>query len=154
MNSIEVYEKKTLKLNNVISKEIGFESDPEIQSAERLLMAYIGDKELKPYGPLIIKMSIVYENGEISERKWMMVQVKQAPEAVEPPYGFTALLKAENCLMARYCGETRSLPMALTKLKVHAFETDITLSGDAYTIVTVRNKDGTIKADVFAEAVE
>jgi len=149
---IEITENKTLKLKNVLSKEIGFGTDADAQKAAYMFESYIKSKGFVPYGPSIIKAGVTYENGNPIQRKEMMVQLRQPPEKMESPYSFTELLRMENCLLARYRGDMLNLPMAYGKLQVYAFENNIDLKGDTFTIIIEQNENGII-ADVFAETV-
>jgi effector-binding domain-containing protein len=151
--AIEVAENKTLKLKNVLSKEIGFGDDAETRKAAYMFESYIKSRGFDPYGPTVVRASVTYENGRPVQRKEMMVQLRHVPDRIESPYSFTELLRAENCLMARYRGDAQSLQMAYGKLQVYAFENGIDLKGDSFTIVVEQNDSG-ILADVFAETVK
>ena len=149
---IEIAENKTLKLKNILYKEIGFGTDADTQKAAYMFESYIKSKGFVPYGPSIIKVSVIYENGKLLQKKEMMVQLRQVPDKIESPYSFTELLRIENCLLARYHGNMFNLPMAYSKLQVYAFENNIGLKGDTFTII-IEQKEGDITADVFAETV-
>jgi len=149
---IEIAEDKVLKLKNVLSRHIGSGDASETQKAAYMFESYAKSKGLKPYGPTIVKASVVYENGRPAQRSEMMVQLREAPDKIESPYSFTELLRVERCLLARYRGDVPNLPMAYGKLQVYAFEHGIDLKGDTFTIIIEQNEDG-ILADVFAEAI-
>ena len=146
---IEIAENKVLKLKNVLSKEFITGETAETQKSMHMFETYIRSKGLEPYGPMIIRSSVTFENGRPRERKEMMVQLRNAPDKVEPPYAFTESLRVEKCLLARYRGDAFNLPMAHGKIQVYAFEKEIDLAGETYTIVVEQNEKG-ILADVFA----
>jgi len=53
-------------------------------------------------------------------------------------------------LFSRYTEKEENLQFAYSKLQLHAFENEIKLKGDSYTVF-VENKDGKMVADVFME---
>lgn len=147
--NIEIVENKVLKLKNVLSKEFKSTGPEESQRSTYLFESYMKSKGLEPYGPLVIKVAMTYENGGPQEKRDIMVQLRNAPDTVEPPHTFMRSIRVENCLLARYRGELFNLPMASRKIQVYAFENDIDLSGDVYTAIVEQNEIG-ILADVFA----
>ena len=70
---------------------------------------------------------------------------------MDSPYYFDELIRVENCILARYRGDPNSVQMAYGKINVYAFENDIRLKGETYTVFVEQNENG-ILADVFAEA--
>jgi len=148
---IEIVTGKTLKLKNVLSKEIGSSESAEMQKAMHMFNSYMKSKKLTPYGPLIIYGKIAFENGTLVQRNRMMIQIRENPDRTESPYSFDELIRVENCIMARYRGDAASVQMAYGKINVHAFENDIQLKGETYTVFVEQNDDGRILADVFAE---
>ncbi|MCL2143278.1 MAG: hypothetical protein FWH44_03360 [Methanomassiliicoccaceae archaeon] len=145
---ITIVEDKVLKLKNVLSKELVSGDPAETQKSAHMFETYIRSKGLEPYGPMIIKTSVTFEDGRPRERKEIMVQIRDVPKKVEPPYAFTELLRVENCLLARYRGDTFNLPMAYGKMQVYAFEKEMDIAGETYTIVVEQNENS-ILADVF-----
>ena len=148
---IEIVTGKTLKLKNILSKEIGSSEGAEMQKAMHMFSAYIKSKKLTPYGPLVIYGKIAFENGSLVQRSRLMIQIREIPDKIESPYSFDELIRVENCIMARYRGDATSIQMAHGKINVHAFENDIQLKGETYTVFVEQNDDGRILADVFAE---
>jgi hypothetical protein len=146
---IEIVENKVLKLKNVLSKELVSGNPAETQRSMHMFETYIRSKDLEPYGPTIVRGTVIFDNGRPRERKEMMVQLRNVPSKVEPPHAFTESMRVENCMLARYKGEASGLPMAYGKMQVHAFEKEIDLVGETYTIVVGQDGDG-ILADVFA----
>ncbi|MCL1905363.1 MAG: hypothetical protein FWG19_04495 [Methanomassiliicoccaceae archaeon] len=151
---IEIVTGKTLKLKNVLSKEIGSQDGNETQKVMQMFSSYVKSKRLTPYGPMIIRSKVVFENGTLMQKSRMMIQLRETPDKVESPYYFDELIRVENCVMARYKGDVVSVQMAYGKINVYAFENDIRLRGETYTVFVEQNDDGTIMADVFAEAEE
>jgi len=147
---IEIAEGKTLKLKNVLSKEIGSQDGSEMQKAMHMFQSYMKSISLTPYGPVIIRSSVAFENGALIQRSRMMVQVRETPKAVDSPYYFDELIRVENCILARYRGDAGNVQMAYGKINVYAFENEIQLKGDTYTVFVEQNDNG-IMADVFIE---
>ena len=148
---IEIVVGKTLKLRNVVSKEIGQLDYNEMQKTMHMFSSYMRSKRLTPYGPTITHARVSFENGRLIQRSRIMVQVREIPERTEAPYSFDESIRVENCVMARYRGDAVSVQMAHGKINVFAFENDIRLKGDTYTVFVEQTPDGTILADVFAE---
>lgn len=152
MNTIEkitVRENKALKLNNVLIREIN-EKEDDFNKAIHMMESYIKSKGNSMVGPLITYSGVKIENDELKIIMKIIGQVKNPIHNVENPYRFETQLKVSNCLFARYREKEENLQMAYSKLQVHAFENEIKLKGDSYTIF-VDNKEGDIVADVFME---
>ena len=148
---IEIAAGKTLKLKNVLSKEIGSLENAEMQKTMHMFESYMKSKRLTPYGPVIIRSNTAFENELLVQRNRMMIQVRETPENTDSPYYFDELIRVERCIMARYRGEVASVHMAHGKISVYAFENDIRLKGETYTVFIEQSESG-ILADVFAEA--
>ena len=61
-----------------------------------------------------------------------------------------AVLRVKNCIFSRFKRNENKLKLAYDKINVVAFEEDIPLKGDSYTVF-VANNDGEMIADVFME---
>lgn len=46
----------------------------------------------------------------------MLIQIKQQPKGVSPPYDFKPQIKVEGAVMARFNGPMRDLSMAYSKI--------------------------------------
>jgi hypothetical protein len=69
---------------------------------------------------------------------------------VEAPYRTEALIRESDCLYTRFVGEEEHMQFAYNKLQLVAYEEDIPLRGDTYTVFVDRNdEDETVTADVF-----
>ena len=81
---------------------------------------------------------------------YMMQQATQMIPNMEPGYHMDAVLRVKNCLYSHYTGPMSHSQLATAKLQIMAFENDIKLTGDCYTIyVNQDDDDGVI--DVFME---
>ena len=153
MNSINIYENKTLKLQNVIVRRLDLESDDQnlFDSEINKISTYIQTHGANQIGPLIQYSKVeLDENNEPDINMQFMLQANNFIHNVEQPYRMESLLRVKNCLYARYNGPEDKLKFAYDKLGVYAFENDIELDGCNYTIYVDRNEEEeTMVADVF-----
>ena len=153
MNSINIYENKTLKLQNVIVLRLDLESDDQnlFDSEINKISTYIQTHGANQIGPLIQYSKVeLDENNEPDINMQFMLQANNFIHNVEQPYRMESLLRVKNCLYARYNGPEDKLKFAYDKLGVYAFENDIELDGCNYTIYVDRNEEEeTMVADVF-----
>jgi hypothetical protein len=147
---IEIVDGKTLKLNNVLSKETGTLDGDELAKALHMFDAYTKSKKLTPYGPMVMFSKTAFDGAKMSQRSKLMAQLREAHENPDPPYSFDRVVKVDGCVLARYRGSAVGLQVAYSKLQVYAFEHDIQLKGETYTVI-IEQKDGDILADVFTE---
>jgi hypothetical protein len=127
-------------------------NDEAFQKTVRMFEAYAKSKKLTPYGPLIVRSRTEYAASGLIQRTTVMIQLREEHSEPDAPYGFEKLLRREGCLLARYRGPPAGLAAAYSKIQVHAFENDIRLNGETYTVFVEQNADGLL-ADVFAETV-
>ena len=158
MNSINIYENKTLKLQNVIVRRLDLESDDQnlFDSEINKISTYIQRHGANQIGPLIQYSKVqLDENNEPDINMQFMLQANNFIHNVEQPYRMESLLRVKNCLYARYNGPDDKLKFAYDKLGVYAFENDIELDGCNYTIYVDRNEEEeTMVADVFMPVKE
>lgn len=150
-NKIIVKENKTLKLNNVLIRELNQNELIDMNKVTYMMDSYIKSKGNSVVGPLINYSSLVTdENGQHKIVAKLMVQLKNPIHTVERPYEYKTQIRITNCLFARFTEKEENLQFAYSKLTLHAFENDIKLVGDSYTVF-VDNKENQIVADVFME---
>lgn len=148
---IAVRENKVLKLNNVLIREVLDNEFMDIDKIAYMMESYIKSKGISTLGPMINYSSAsADENGQVKIILKLMVQLKNPIHNVEAPYEFTSQIRVTNCLFARYLEKEENLQFAYSKLQLHAFENDIKLKGDSYTVF-VDNKEDKMVADVFME---
>jgi hypothetical protein len=154
MNTTEkivVRENKALKLNNVLVREVNQIELTDINKISYMMESYIKSKGNAIIGPRINYSNIeADENGQIKIISKLMVQIKNPIYNVETPYEIQNEIKVTNCLFARYTEKEENIQFAYLKLQLYAFENDIKLKGNSYTVF-VENKDGKMVADVFME---
>ncbi len=90
------------------------------------------------------------ENGQVKIVIKLMVQLKNPIHNIDKPYEFKSQIRITNCLFGRFSEKEENLQFAYSKLQVHAFENDIKLKGDSYTVFVNKNEEKLV-ADVFME---
>ena len=157
MGKIQYNENKTLKLTNVLKNKILLsDEDLDFNVAIEQMQSYIKTKGTMQIGPLIQHTRAqVNEEGELDMEIIMMLQCSNYIHSVEQPYAMESVIRVPNALYCRYHGPEDKLSFAYQKIQLEAFENDIPLKGDSYTIFVDRNEeDETITADVFMERAD
>lgn len=142
-----------MKLQNVLSYCVNLSDenagllDMEVDKMNTFIKTHGG----KQIGPLI-QHSYIEENkdGGVNIKIQFMLQSDKFLNNVEAPYKIDGSYKVSNCLYARYIGPEENIKFAYDKLNLHAFENEIDLKGNSYTIYVDRNQEEeSIVADVF-----
>lgn len=152
---------KTLKLTNVIIKQYKlnnqeykrlYEFDNDINKME----GYAKSKGAFSLGPLIeYTNAIIENNGNINMEIKLLRQLNKYINNIDNEYRMESVIRVSNCMYCRYIGPEDKLKFAYDKINLVAFEEDIPLKGDSYTIFVDRNEeDDTIVADVFMERAD
>ena len=149
MNKIEVAENKTLKLTNVLSRAVQPEELASLPVILTQMQNFMKSNGAQPIGPLVQGIKMGTGPDHVPEL-YMMQQATQMIPNMEPGYHMDAVLRVKNCLYAHYCGPMSQSQLAASKLQIHAFENEQTLTGDTYTIF-VRQDDDEAVVDVFME---
>jgi len=148
---IIVRENKVLKLNTVLIRQVNQSEFNEIDKVAYMMESYIKSKGNSILGPMINYTTVeVDENGQVKMILKLMFQLKSPIHNVETPYELKNQIRVTNCLFARFSEKEENLQFAYSKLQVYAFENDIKLKGENYTVF-VENKDSNMIADVFME---
>lgn len=154
MEKLILKEKKILKLTNVLTKILQNSEIESYQIEVEKMGNYLKTKGAVPVGPLIqYTNAFVNENGELDMEIKMLLQSNSYIHNVEPPYHMESLIRVKNCMYVRYQGEDSKLKFAYDKINLEAFEEDIPLKGDSYTIFVDKQDDNLI-ADVFMERAD
>ena len=147
MREIQTAENKTLKLTNVVSRRIQPEEFNNMQIVLTQMHNFIKSNNAQPIGPIVQAM-VVGEDRQM--HLYMMQQATQMIPQMEPGYHMDAVLRVKNCLYAHYTGPMSHNQLATAKLQIMAFENDIKLTGDNYTIYVNQDEDDAV-VDVFME---
>lgn len=157
MSKIQFNEKKTIKLQNILVYRLDLENEKEkVDFILERMQLYIKIKGAKQIGPLIqYTSSYINKNGEMDIDICIMLQCNTYIHDVEQPYRMETTLRISNCMYCRYIGPEEKLNFAYQKIQLEAFENDIPLKGDSYTIFVDHNEENeTIIADVFMERAD
>ncbi len=149
MNEIKVAENKTLKLTNVVSRRVMPEELGNMMVILTQLQNFIKSNNAQPIGPLVeaVKMGT---GPDHTPELYMMQQATQMIPKMEPGYHMDAILRVKNCLYAHYTGPMSQSQLATAKLQIMAFENELDLTGDTYTIYVNQDDDQAV-VDVFME---
>lgn len=157
MKKINVSPSKTLKLSNALVNRCQIkEEDFDFTVSIEQMQSYIRTKGALQIGPLIqYTNSYINEAGEMEIDIRLMLQCNHHIHSVEQPYTMESMIRIPNCMYCRYIGPEDNLNFAYQKIQLEAFENDIPLKGDSYTIFVDRNEENeTITADVFMERAD
>jgi len=151
---IQVVNNKILKLTNVLIKEVDLKEDQHFEKEVYQMENYLRNRGAQPLGPLIQYTNV--ELNELQEPKLVIKLLRQSNtfiNNVDLPYRMEPIIRVKNCMYARFRGEENKLKFAYDKINITAFEEDIHLKGESYTIY-IAQSDGIITADVFMERAD
>ncbi|MEY8425731.1 hypothetical protein AALB52_24215 [Lachnospiraceae bacterium 38-14] len=152
MGKLQFNTSKILKLQNVLKSKIDLENqDMDLAVLVEKMQSYIKVKGAVQIGPLIqCTRTFVNEEEELDMEIILMLQCNHFINSVEKPYSMESVLRVTDCMYCRYMGPEEQLKIAYDKINVEAFENDIELEGESYTVFVDENEEeGTIVADVF-----
>lgn len=151
MREIPVSENKTLKLTNVLSRQIQPEEMQSLSLIVTQIQNYIKSHGAMPIGPLIQYTTMKPdETGMPQPKIYILSQVNQMIVHLEPQYHMDALLRVRGCLYGHFTGPSDKMSLVYNKMNVMAYEQDIKLNGNTYTIYVSQNGDEMV-TDVFME---
>ena len=148
---IEISNNKTLKLSNVLIKEVNVKDGDDYDTIVLQMENYVKSKGTLPIGPLIQKTSYsVNEDGQVELHVFLLRQASNYIHSIESPYKMESVLKVQNCMYAHFVGTEENLRIAHDKINVTAYENNIQLNNENYTVY-VDQQDDNIVADIFVE---
>ena len=151
MNKIQISNNKTLKLINTLSLEVELNQDFDLGTTVVKMDNYLKSKGAMPIGPLIQRtVYSINENQQLEIHAYLIRQTNNFIHNVEAPYKMEPVIRVRNCMYAHYAGPEEKLKFAYDKINVTAFEEDIELADENYTIF-VDQQDDDIIADIFVE---
>ena len=149
MREIQTAENKTLKLTNVISRRIQPEELGNMQIVLTQMQNFIRSNGAMPIGPII--QGVRVPAGPKSQPEiYLLQQANQLIPRMEPGYTMDAVLRVRNCLYSHYTGPMSQSGLAVQKLNIMAFEHELELSGNVYTVFVSQDEDDAI-VDTFME---
>lgn len=153
MREIVISKNKKLKLTNVIMKRI---DDKDFEQMETIIMMF--DNYVKNKGAIMIGPIIQYvgqtidEAGNLEFEIKCLRQVDRYIEHIEEPFEMKSIIQVKKCLYVRFNGKENDLKFAYDKIRVSAYEEELSLSGNNYTIFVDRDDDNnTVVVDIFME---
>lgn len=150
-DKLQLIKNRSLKLTNVLIRRFSMDESTDFKTAVLSMDNYIKSKAAQPIGPLIQKMkSRINENGELEIEVYLLRQVNNYINRVEQPFSMESVIRVPNCIYVRFKGPEEKIKFAYDKINVTAFEEDIQLSDENYTIF-VDQQDDNIVADVFIQ---
>jgi hypothetical protein len=152
-DKIQINYSKTLKLTNLLVKEVSLKENKDLKKEVLQMENYLKNKGAQSVGPLIQYTNVEGSGADIKIVVKLMRQSNTFIHNIEAPYKMESVIRVKNCMYARYTGEESKLKFAYDKINLIAFEEDIPLKGDSYTIFVNSNDDGII-ADVFMERAD
>ena len=138
---------KEIKLTNVLSREIHPEEMASLPVVLTQMHNFIKSNNAQPIGPIVQAM-VVGEDRQM--HLYMMQQATQFIGQMEQDYHMDAILRVKNCLYAHYTGPMSQSGLASQKLNIFAFENELELNGNVYTIFVNQDDDDAV-VDVFME---
>ena len=149
-NKISLNCSKTLKLSNILIFEVAPSEDLNIGVEINRMENYIKSKGYQPIGPLVQYAKTRISEGGLEIIIKFLRQSSGFINNIDPPYTMEPVLRIRDCMYVRFAGEESKMGFAYDKIKLTAFEEDIELKGDSYTVFVDRVDDN-IVADVFME---
>lgn len=151
MRELTVIFNKSLKLTNVLHRKI-----TSVELSKNMIPIIIQQMEnqikAKGYhqiGPLIQHTyAKTNKDGELDAVIELMLQSDSYIHHIDLPFTIDSTLRIKNCMYVRFVGEEPQIKYAYDKISVVAYEENITLQGDSYTVYVDR-QDDIITADIF-----
>ena len=149
MREIQVAENKTLKLTNVLARKIDASELGNLGVILTQMQNFMKSNGAQPIGPLVQAVKMGTGPDHVPEL-YMMQQATQMITQMEPGYHMDAVLRVKNCLYAHYTGPMSQSGLASQKLNIFAFENELELNGNVYTIFVNQDDDEGV-VDTFME---
>lgn len=154
MGSLKLNKNKILKLTNVLIKRFNGNELDIVQVEVEKMVNYLKSKGSIQVGPAIqYANTFINQEGQLDIEMRMLLQSNNYIKKIEEPYYMESIIRVKNCMYVRYQGGEDELKYAYDKIILTAFEEDIPLKGDSYTIF-VDQQDDQIIADVFMERAD
>ena len=149
MREIQVAENKTLKLTNVLARKIDASELGNLGVILTQMQNFMKSNGAQPIGPLVQAVKMGTGPDHVPEL-YMMQQATQMITQMEPGYHMDAVLRVKGCLYAHFTGPMDHSSLASQKLNIFAFENELELNGNVYTIFVNQDDDDAV-VDVFME---
>lgn len=157
MRKLQLSSNKTLKLTNVLKWKVDItNNEVQIDVEIERMKSFINANGGKQTGPLIRYLNANFSSdNDIDFEVIFMLQANKFISKNGTKYKMEPVVRIPNCMYCRYIGPEDKLSFAYQKIQLEAFENDIPLKGDSYTIFVDQNEENeTITADVFMERAD
>ena len=154
MPNLTISYNRVLKLTNILITELSIYMLTNAVITSEQMTNYIKSKGFQPLGPHIQYNGLAENNaGEMDMVIKLMRQATGFIHHIEKPYKMESVIRVPNCLYIRYCGPMEKMKFAYDKLALTAFEEDIPLKGDSYSVF-LNEADDQVTADIFMERAD
>lgn len=151
---IIIKDDKILKLNNLLVRPI-LADDTDMNKTLMMIDSYIKANSLTTYGPMIlysgIKNEMLMREPKLTMK--IMFQLSSVEPKIIPPYEHIPIIRLGPCMFSRFVGDEQNLQFAQSKIGVYAYEHNIKLKSENYTIF-VDKKDDISTIDIFIPIAE
>ena len=157
MNKLYLNFQKVLKLQNSLIRTLDYANENDkLELIIEKMQSYIKAKGNIQIGPLIqYTCTSINEEGKLNIEIKLLLQCKNFIHNLEKGYTMESLIRVPNCMYCRYTGPEDKLSFAYDKIQLEAFENDISLKNENYTIFVDRDDENErIIADVFVERTD
>ena len=114
-----------------------------------MMQSYIKSHGKAIVGPLVNhSYSVVDNDGNMRINIRLIMQLDSPLHILDEVYKFKKRLKIDNCLFARFYEKEENIKFAYLKLNVHAFENNLNMQGESYTVYVKQNSDK-LMADIL-----
>jgi hypothetical protein len=147
---ILILENKVLKLKNTLIRKFKIDDEP-LEKKLHMFESYLKIYKIETFGPIILKTHI--EGTDLSELVISaIIQVKSDKPKLLSPYKFENEIKVGPCLFSRFEGKEQYANIAQCKMQVYAYENNIILGTESYSIYKERNEKYSV-IDTFVPIV-
>lgn len=132
--TIEVVESPGMKLKNAIVKEIPIDGADVFEELKRMdSVGKVLGFHLK--SPHVIKRWLDVEDGHLIERASLIIQCHGTiPKDLPPDLEYIDEIHSGRSLFVDFTGSEDALEIIPNKIRVYAYENDLELTGEAYTV--------------------
>lgn len=149
MPKLEVKENKRLVLKNVIIKELRNIAVDQYDIEMNKFMNTLELHKAQTFGPIVSRMkgTTIHDDGSMSVDYDLMVQAHDFLQ-YEKMFRVENEIVSNHCLYIRYEGDPQYIMYAQQKLDLYAYENDLSLKSDMYTLFLSQTEQG-ITVDYF-----
>ena len=155
MSKLDLQENKTLKLNNLVIKELRGVHITKIDFEIEKFINQLQVLKAQSYGPIVTKLVTSYANeeGNTVYDYDIYYQVKNYKQ-YESILKTQDELKVTDCLFLNFKGDSIYLPYAYSKIELHLFENDLSAKEEVYSVLkVVDGNEDKVDIDLFKPVI-